>query len=595
MTAGRVLVVDDDPALLQALPQVVYLRLRDVVVETCDAAPAALGRLEAVDYDAVVSDIKMPGMDGLALLERARAIRPDLPVLLITGHGERDLAVQALRGGAYDFIQKPIDRDYFVAAIARAVATRHLRREVARQKQALERHSAELEAAVEARTRKLTEANHAKDELLIREQAVRREAEAAKQHFAFFAEAGPQLAASLDFDTVLRTLARLAVRHLADWCVVDLLEEDRRIRRVAVAHADPEREVVAQRLSSHPPEARGSHPVAVVLRTGEPQLASEVTDACLLRITDDPAHRDLLRALGLASYVCIPLAARGRTFGALWLASNDRHRRYGHGDLALAEELARRGALAAENARLYHEAQAAIQARDAFLARASHELRTPLTSAFATIHLLVKARERGRQEPAESLLGVAYRSLEAMRVLVNDLLDASKLASGREALALERLELGEVVGASLAVVDGLARDKDVTLRATVPAGIHLVADRFRLEQVLLNLAANAVQFTPARGEVIVEAERSSEAVVIRVRDSGEGIPPEQLEAIFEPFVQVRRSRGRQRPVGTGLGLAICRQIVALHGGRIWAESEGPGRGSTFTVSLPAVVERGRAA
>jgi PAS domain S-box-containing protein len=130
MSPPRVLIVDDDPALLRALPEALRLRLEAVTVETCDSAAEALERVAATDYDAIISDIKMPGMDGLALLAKIRAARPDTPTLLITGHGEHDLAVQALRGGAYDFIQKPIEREYFVASLSRAIHLRHLRRRV---------------------------------------------------------------------------------------------------------------------------------------------------------------------------------------------------------------------------------------------------------------------------------------------------------------------------------------------------------------------------------------------------------------------------------------------------------------------------------
>ena len=130
MTSARVLIVDDDPALLQALPETLRLRAGGLAVDTCDSAAAALDRIATTDYDAIISDIKMPGMDGLALLAEVRALRPDTPTLLITGHGEHSLAVQALRGGAYDFIQKPIDREYFVASLNRAIRTRQLSRRV---------------------------------------------------------------------------------------------------------------------------------------------------------------------------------------------------------------------------------------------------------------------------------------------------------------------------------------------------------------------------------------------------------------------------------------------------------------------------------
>ena len=163
MTMPHILIVDDDPALLEALPEALRLRLGDVDIDTCDSAMLALEQVASCDYDAVVTDIKMPGMDGLALLNRIHEKRPETPTLMITGHGEHDLAVQALRGGAYDFIQKPIDRDYFVASLQRAIQVRRLRREVEEQQRALERHAATLEQVVEERTRELREANEAKD------------------------------------------------------------------------------------------------------------------------------------------------------------------------------------------------------------------------------------------------------------------------------------------------------------------------------------------------------------------------------------------------------------------------------------------------
>src|SRR5712691_6136770 len=153
MSQGGVLIVDDDLALLEALPEALRLRLGGVTVETADSAVAALERIAARDYDAIVADIKMPGMDGLELLAEIRTRRPDTPTLMITAHGENDLVVGALRGGACDFIPKPIDRDYFIAALHRAMETREARRRVKEQQLALERHLGELEAIVEERTR----------------------------------------------------------------------------------------------------------------------------------------------------------------------------------------------------------------------------------------------------------------------------------------------------------------------------------------------------------------------------------------------------------------------------------------------------------
>lgn len=163
MDEARILIVDDDPALLQALPQAITLRMQQVVVDTSDSAASALQLVQHQQYDAIVSDIKMPGMDGLVLIERLQKLCPDTPMLLITGHGERDLAIQALRVGAYDFIQKPIDRDYFISALQRAIQTYQMRSQIARQQEELEQYASSLEQTVAERTRELIEANAAKD------------------------------------------------------------------------------------------------------------------------------------------------------------------------------------------------------------------------------------------------------------------------------------------------------------------------------------------------------------------------------------------------------------------------------------------------
>ncbi len=447
-----------------------------------------------------------------------------------------------------------------------------------------------------------TRAEAERADLLRRERAARTAAEAAERRAAFLAEASALLASSLEYESTLASIARLAVPVLADWCVVDVLDADRGITRLARVHTDPSRLELAKTFDGlYPIRPDDPSGPAAVIRTGRSEFVPEIEDALLETTVPDAEKLRFVRQFELCSYLCVPLVARNRIFGALTLIMAESGRRHAPPDLAFAEDVARRVALFVDNARLFREAQAAageardaVRARDVFLARASHELRTPLTSALGTVRLLGRAMAGTLGERSEPLLDIATRNLTTMAALINDLLDASKLAAGEERLDRQPIPLAALVGASVEIVAAQARDRGIGIQRVVPEGLTMVVDRLKLEQVLVNLLANAVKFTPPGGEIAVDAQAVPQAVVVRVRDTGEGILPEDLERIFEPFVQTG-PRGVRRPRGTGLGLAICRQIVSLHGGTIHAESEGPGRGSTFVVRIPVPAAEHQAA
>jgi signal transduction histidine kinase len=383
MSVPHVLIVDDDLALLQALPEALHLRIKELTVDTCDSASAALDRIATIDYDAIVTDIKMPGVDGLALLAEIRALRPHTPALLITGHGEHDLAVRALRGGAYDFIQKPIERDYFVAALTRAIQVRQLRRRLEEQQTELERHAIELERTVEARTHELREANRIKDE---------------------------------------------------------------------------------------------------------------------------------------------------------------------------------------------------------FLAVMSHELRTPLNSILGWAHLV---RTGALDQPtSQRALHTIERNTRLLGKMIEDLLDVSRIMTGKLLLDVRPIELGQVIEAALEAVRPASDAKNIHLEALVDPSVGAVSgDPNRLQQVVWNLLSNAIKFTPNHGHVEVRLARVGSTACITVSDSGEGIGEEFLPFVFDRFRQADSTFSRQHG-GLGIGLAIVRHLVEMHGGSVSADSQGKGKGSTFTVSFP---------
>jgi signal transduction histidine kinase len=413
------------------------------------------------------------------------------------------------------------------------------------------------------------------------------ERERAERRLRFLADASSHLAASLDYDTTLERVVWLAVPALADWCFVDMLEDDGEIRRVEVAHADQARASDAELLRGFPPDRRADEGIARVLRTGVPELIREMSDSRLLGITRDSQHQAIVQSLGAVSVIRVPLLARGRTLGVISLISTDPNRRYGATDLALAEELGRRCAVAVDNARLYAESQQAIRARDEFLSIASHELRTPLTGIKGYAQILLRAQGRGQLNDERLLrsLGTIDDAADRLAALVDDLLDVSRIRTGHLPLRLSTVDLVATLrGVTNRYRDHLD-DQHVLTMELPDEPIFVEADVDRLEQVVTNLLSNAVKYSPSGGAVRVSLVGGDGGALVQVADSGIGLPVESLEAIFQPFGRAPNAARRSLP-GMGLGLYICRTLIERHGGRIWATSGGEDTGTTFGFWLP---------
>jgi signal transduction histidine kinase/ActR/RegA family two-component response regulator len=279
----------------------------------------------------------------------------------------------------------------------------------------------------------------------------------------------------------------------------------------------------------------------------------------------------------------VPLLVRGRTLGALTFATAESGRRYGPEDLAVAEELARRAGQAVETARLYREAQVANRLKDEFLAIVSHELRTPLNAIMGWASLLRTGRlDAARSEQA---LDTIERNVKTQAQIVADLLDVSRIITGKLALDVQPVDLVTVVEAALDVLRPAAVGKQIALEARLEPLDPVSGDPQRLQQVIWNLLSNSVKFTPPGGRVEVTLARAGATARIQVRDTGQGIPADFLPHVFDRFRQADASTTR-RHGGLGLGLAIVRHLVELHAGHVEAESLGEGRGATFTVVLP---------
>jgi PAS domain S-box-containing protein len=398
----------------------------------------------------------------------------------------------------------------------------------------------------------------------------------------FLARATRLLGSSLEERETAVALARLAVPEVADWCGVDLQGEDGRLVRVALAVADARQEEAWDLVRRAPPDGLGGATLEAALRTGEPSLLEEgAADALAARARDDE-HRRALKAAGWRSVMVVPLVSSGRMLGVLWFAGI--RRGLGAPELALARELADRAGVALDNARLYREAQEANRVKDEFLATLSHELRTPLNAIVGWTYLL---RAGGLDAPtSQRALETIERNARLQSQLIADILDVSRIVSGKLRIESTPVDLGALLAAAVDTVRPAAQAKGVSLLVEVaPGGASVVGDGGRLHQVAQNLLNNAVKFTGAGGEVRVALHRSATLAELVVADTGVGIPAEFLPHVFERFRQGDSSTTRPHG-GLGLGLAITRHLVEAHGGSVEAASEGPGRGSRFTIRLP---------
>jgi PAS domain S-box-containing protein len=414
---------------------------------------------------------------------------------------------------------------------------------------------------------------------------------------AFMVKAGEALVASLDYEATLSTVARLTVPHLADWCAVNLVDGvGGRIKQVAVAHVDPSKVRYAEELGRRYPPSEDSGE-ARVIRTGKSELYPEIPDSLLQQLARDAEHLRIARELDLKSAIVVPLRARESTLGSMTFVYAGAERRYTMDDLVFVEELARRAAMAIENAIalkaaheardrerwLRAEAERANRLKDDFLATASHELRTPLNAILGWTLTL----RRGVNNPeTDRALGIVERNARAQAKLIEDVLDVSRIVSGKLVLTLRTTTVSAAARAAIETVTPAADAKGITLLAELEAEPALItADPNRLQQVIWNLLSNSVKFTAKGGHVTVRTYRDGSEVCVMVQDSGEGIRADLLTAIFEPFQQADSSTTR-RHGGLGLGLAIVKQLVEAHGGSVHAASDGPGHGSSFVVRLP---------
>jgi len=398
--------------------------------------------------------------------------------------------------------------------------------------------------------------------------------ERARRRDAFLAEATSALASSLDYHETLKIVANVAVPEIADWCAIDLLNDDGAFTRAAAAHVNPEKVKLAE--------------TASVIRTRKPVLLKMITDDMLVQSARGDAERlELLRALGLVSVMIVPMVSHDRVLGTVTLATAESGVHYVEEDLRFAEEIAARTALSIENAQAYKQLETANRLKEEFLATLSHELRTPLNAVTGYARMLKSGAISKEKTP--HALDVMDRNAASLTQIVEDVLDVSRIVSGKSRLEVEPLDLEKLVRNAIASVMPAIDAKNIQIQTTFDSNLgQVLADPDRLQQVVWNLLSNAVKFTPRGGDIRVALEQDDSHVDIVVSDSGIGIRSDFLPHIFERFRQAEAGPTR-RHGGLGLGLAIARHLVEMHGGAITATSDGEGKGAEFRVTLPLML------
>lgn len=404
-------------------------------------------------------------------------------------------------------------------------------------------------------------------------------AEEATRAANMLSEASAVLASSLDYETTLGSLARLSTATFADWCAVDLVNDDGSIRHLTVSHANPVLGDLAlqfQQAAFLEPEHAPGAPQALRLRKSV--LLTDIAASQRNGLPPQAKVAQLIDALGVQSLISVPLIVRDKVLGTTTFSSS--RRRYETVDLQLAEELSQRAAVAIDTAMLFREAASANRYKDAFLGTVAHELRTPLTSIIGWVQLAKVNPEMHR----EALLRVD-ESASLLRVFVEDLLDVARIREQKLKVQMAEVDLAAVVRSALEMTAISTHGRGIQIRLHLgldPA--PLLGDHVRLLQVVWNLLSNAVKFTPNGGEIDIRLERENDSARLSVSDTGVGISADFAPHVFDLYRQADDS-ATNLP-GLGIGLSIVAQIVKLHGGTVRVESRGLGHGSTFIVTLP---------
>ncbi|HHX65139.1 MAG TPA: GAF domain-containing protein [Chloroflexi bacterium] len=495
----------------------------------------ALDQIRSDSFDAFVTDLRMPQVSGLDACRVARELDPDLAIIVITGYGTMESAIEALKLGVFEFLLKPFSPDELTDTVERALF-----------KQQLARENARLNALIP------------------------------------LYDLSRVFVSSVDMAVVPRHVVRIARQEVdADSASLMLLNSAGELTIHAAEGLPPE--VVANT------RRRADEGVAgYVLSTRQPLILQG-------DVKKDPRFGPFEREIEVASAISVPVIHKDQVLGVLNVAKTREDTPFTEADMELLSVLASQAAVAIENARLFQETQDAYRRlaeldhlKSEFISIAAHELRAPLAILLAYASLI---QDEATGSMRDHLTQVVESAMQ-LKSIIDEMVSLRRIDTGNAQVSLTDVSVVASVETVLRELRPLAERKSLRISTDFSDDLPTVfADEQVFYLILTNLLSNAIKFTSAEGAIHISAYRDGENVVVAVSDTGNGIPQEDLERIFERFYQVEKSLRREHG-GIGLGLAIAREMVDLIDGKVWVESQ-LNRGSTFYISLPCTRE-GRA-
>lgn len=402
----------------------------------------------------------------------------------------------------------------------------------------------------------------------------------------FLSSASKILSSSLDYNLTLVNVAKLIVESVADFCMIDILEEDS-LKRVAVKMYDPKKNKLAQDFYNFPPDARNKSAIYDAARQRHPIIIKQINDKWLSKVSRFKEEKELVKQLNFSSFIFVPLESRHEVIGVMTIGSTEKNFSYSEEDAIFIKELADRAGITVDKARLYSEAKEAIRSRDEFLAIASHELKTPLTSVLLSLQLVLRRLQKStiKIEASDEVINAVETGIQQskrMSRLINDLLDVSVTSSEYFQIYKEDVNLSALIKDINSKFEIILREKKIKF-IILEDKKKIVGfwDKIRLEQVISNLVANAIKYGEGK-PIVLTTKKFDSYIEIKVKDSGIGIKEYDKKRIFKVF---NRGSDVKKYKGIGVGLFISKQIIEAHDGDIEVESKN-GKGSTFTIKLP---------